>query len=234
MKTVLLNKLKWLFIFLAFNLVYNLLYSIWWYKNKIFHFKDYTSFHSFLAIFYPILQIIFIVGAIYVGYKLGFFKKIRNTFKPKNLLFLGMITVVLFLVAFSSITIFMLYFPDKLIGNTESINTLTSDMPFISVTFLIPLSAGVFEELIYRGCIYNFFQNDKIAYMISSFYFAYIHAGFTWSYLIYLPLSLIITFSFHRRKRISDSMVVHSCYDLFGGYVLNFLRQIIDPFFGIF
>ncbi|MGO2116629.1 hypothetical protein ACYT4K_11190 [Lactococcus lactis] len=48
------------------------------------------------------------------------------------------------------------------------------------------------------------------------------HSGYSWVFLIYLPMSLAVTFIYHRRRILTDSIVFHSFFNLLITFV-NFL-----------
>jgi membrane protease YdiL (CAAX protease family) len=81
--------------------------------------------------------------------------------------------------------------------------------PFLIVAFM----AG-FEELMFRGYFYKLFKNTTLAFFLSVFIFAFSHTGFSLYIIYYLPASFIITYAFHRRKAVLDSMLVHATYNI--------------------
>ncbi|WP_353058018.1 CPBP family intramembrane glutamic endopeptidase [Lactococcus lactis] len=56
----------------------------------------------------------------------------------------------------------------------------------------------------------------------SSLLFTFMHSGYSWVFLIYLPMSLAVTFIYHRRRILTDSIVFHSFFNLLITFV-NFL-----------
>ncbi|MGY3775423.1 CPBP family glutamic-type intramembrane protease [Lactococcus cremoris subsp. cremoris] len=49
---------------------------------------------------------------------------------------------------------------------------------------------------------------------MSSLLFAFLHSGYSWVFFTYLPVSLCMTFIYHRRKILTDSILFHSLFNL--------------------
>ncbi|MEI3652943.1 CPBP family intramembrane metalloprotease [Lactococcus lactis subsp. lactis] len=95
--------------------------------------------------------------------------------------------------------------------------------PFWTHSLDLFVIGPISEELIFREYLYRLFDKKWLAYFVSVTVFAWVHAGFTYSFFLYLPMSLIVTLAYHRRKAIGESIVLHSSIDLINTYLPNLL-----------
>ena len=98
--------------------------------------------------------------------------------------------------------------------------------PFWTHSLDLFVIGPICEELIFREYIYRLFDKKWLACFVSVVVFAWIHTGFTYSFFFYLPMSLVVTLAYHRRKAIGESIILHSSINLINNYLpylLNFL-----------
>lgn len=96
------------------------------------------------------------------------------------------------------------------------INNLQSPFQIIMVLFMIAVVTPVFEEIIYRACLYNALKKYlgiKKAVIFSAFIFASIH----WNLSVLLPLFVVgvaLAWMFERSKSLLTSIIAHGFFNL--------------------
>lgn len=95
--------------------------------------------------------------------------------------------------------------------------------PFWSHSLDLFVIGPISEELIYREYLYRLIDKKCLACFVSVTMFAWVHTGFTFSFFLYLPISLVVTLAYHRRKAIGESIALHSSINLINTYLPNLL-----------
>lgn len=225
-----LNKLKYLSLFF-------LLFALYWLPDIILAYPE-VYLKSFVGyerqviatwIFLGNLSISLFLG-IFLVYKLGYFKNTLSIFKWKNILFIFLSTCFLLLIYFFTSTYYNSHFIRPGIANLESSYANQITYPFIQfISFNI--CGPFFEEAAFRTTIYRFFKSEKIAFIVSSISFAWMHTGPNPILIVYFPMSLILTFIYHRRKVLGESILAHSLMNALLPTVVALLQTITGLYY---
>lgn len=211
-----LKKFKYLALMALLQAIYWLPDDIIIYRERLFgsikNLSDYRFAYTvanwsavFLALCLGIL----------IAYKAGFYQRIKSTFTWQNLLVLGMTLILSLIISWLVNVIYLKYFSYMTLKNAQVLGWYYRLSPKGLFGFRTLVSAPVFEEMIFRACIFKFFgKQRKIALVVSTFVFAWIHTGVTPAIAIYLPFSLILSAIYYRTDRLSDTMLLHSGYNL--------------------
>lgn len=104
---------------------------------------------------------------------------------------------------------------DNLMQNQQTLNDLSTTLPFLQLFFLITIYAPMVEELVFReGFIGWVDKNNKtlvtISTTLSVIIFTLLHSFAIVDFLLYLPLSLVITrFYFTYNYNVIASILFH-------------------------
>lgn len=189
--------------------------------------KLFENYDNFAYWAYPMVKLIGFVIALVIAYKMGFFFQIRESFRLKNILLLLLFVVSALIIAYFMESYIFLNFPSAFYNapNISGYNFL-AQLPVWFSVLLLSVLAPIFEEIIFRKCLYQLFNNDKLAFIISVVLFAWIHTGFSIWFIYYLPSSLAITYAYHRHKRLTDSIFVHMGNNILMSYIFTCLNTI--------
>jgi len=166
--------------------------------------------------FYPILFLVILFIVLYIAIKTGVFAHFKETFRSQNLLWLLGFVIVGYILGNIAHYLYLRFVPalDTIVENEATNNFVDSFLPTWFVYILMVVIAPIYEELMFREYFYRFFSHKWLAYILSILLFTLIHTRLTWSFFEYLPMSVIVTSTFHRYKRVSDSIIVHGGYNL--------------------
>lgn len=215
-----MNKLKYLSLFF-------LLFAIYWFPDVILAYPE-VYLKSLVGYERQVVATWFFLGnvaislflGILICYKLGYYKDTLSILKIKNIFFLLFSIVVLFIVYFFTYTYYNSHFMIPGIAKVQSAYSQQIVFPFVQfIRFAV--CAPIFEEAAFRTTIYRFFKNDKIAYIVSCVGFAWMHTGPNPILIVYLPMSIVLTSIYHRRRVLGESILVHG--------VMNALLPIVIP-----
>lgn len=143
-------------------------------------------------------------------YRSGLFVDWRATFAWKRLFFL--VLLALLLLNFN-------YLVERLLTASQITNTNQEMM--MQAYHLLPrgvflingtLGAALFEETIYRACIFKILKNKKLAFMVSITVFPLIHTQ-NLSALAYVPTALVLTGLYYKRESLTDCILVHALHN---------------------
>ena len=116
------------------------------------------------------------------------------------------------------------------IAKTQAAFSIQIVFPFVQfITFAI--CAPIFEEAAFRTTIYRFFKNDKIAYIVSCVGFAWMHTGPNPILIVYLPMSIVLTSIYHRRRVLGESILVHGVFNALLPIVIPLLQVITGLYY---
>ena len=220
------NSLRTKFKPLLLLLVTVILYNGWTPGLGIFP----PTFYDFAFNYYGLVDILTFLVIVVIAYKNDAFKKLFDIFRPKNLLFIlffiigGTIFITLAHHLYFQMTPALEAFPEHSID----VASYLARTPFWTHSLDLFVIGPISEELIFREYIYRLFDKKYLAYFVSVAVFAWVHTGFTYSFFFYLPISLVITLAYHRRKAIGESIVLHGSINLIDTYLSNLLN------FGVF
>lgn len=174
-----------------------------------------------ITVNFILIGLLIILIAIMLGIKNGFYKNAKRTLEWKNiiLILILIITSVALDILFSQ---FIQFHHLGRMDNQIAIDSVMGSLLWFGKILGVALLAPILEESIFRASIYKIFSNNKIAFFFSSLLFTFMHSGYSWVFLIYLPMSLAVTFIYHRRRILTDSIVFHSFFNLLITFV-NFL-----------
>lgn len=218
-----MNKLKYFGLFI-------LIWTIYWFPDVIFaypeiFFKSLIGYERQLASTWLLFANLLIsIGlGIFLGVKFGYFKNTLSMFKIKNLLIILITFFFASILYFVTLTYYSSHFPLAGIAQTQMEYSNQIVFPWINA-ISFGISSPLFEEMAFRGTIYHFFKNDKLAFILASITFAWIHTGFSPVLLVYLPMSVILTTIYHRRKVLSESILLHILFNTFLPIMFSFLQ----------
>jgi membrane protease YdiL (CAAX protease family) len=163
-----------------------------------------------------------------VAYKVGFFTSVGESFRWGNLVFIVLSVVLALVLAYFAEVYIYVNFSAAYFNNT-TYTSLESVLGFLPAWFswlLLGVIGPISEEIIFRGCIYRLFKNDKLAFAVSAALFTPLHAGFTIWIVYYLPSTLLITYAYHRRKQLTDSILVHAGNNILITYAFSSLNAV--------
>lgn len=187
-----------------------------------------TGFYDFTFNHYGAVDILTFSLIMIIAYKNGAFRKFFDIFRWKNLLFIlffiigGVVFIALAHKLYFQMTPALEAFPEHGVDVANSL----ARTPFWTHSLYLFVIGPICEELIFREYIYRLFDKKWLACFVSVVVFAWIHTGFTYSFFFYLPMSLVVTLAYHRRKAIGESIILHSSINLINNYLpylLNFL-----------
>ncbi|MDR7697121.1 CPBP family intramembrane glutamic endopeptidase [Lactococcus lactis] len=202
------NKLRYLSLFL-------LLFAIYWFPDFILAYSDillkplgkYNNQSIATWIYLGNIIISLFLGILLCN-KLKYFKDTLSIFKIKNIFFLLFATISLFVIYFFTYTYYNSHFVTPGIVKEQVAYSKQIVSPFVQfLSFAI--CSPLFEEAAFRTTIYRFFKNDKIAFIFSSISFAWMHTGANPILIVYLPMSIVLTLIYHRRRVLSESILAH-------------------------
>ena len=225
-----MKKLKYLSLFF-------LLFAIYWFPDVILaypevYLKSLVGYERQVVatwIFLGNMSISLFLG-ILICYKLGYYKNTMSIFKIKNLLFLLITTIILFIIYFFSYTYYNSHFITPGIAKTQAAFSIQIVFPFVQF-ITIAICAPIFEEAAFRTTIYRFFKNDKIAYIVSCVGFAWMHTGPNPILIVYLPMSIVLTSIYHRRRVLGESILVHGVFNALLPIVIPLLQVITGLYY---
>ena len=161
-----------------------------------------------------ILTLVVVTICIFIGIKCGFYKNYRKSLEWKNILLILLIITFFiqkFVVQF--ITSHNLYNVSHQITNQMKVENILSSLLFPGQFVAVSILAPILEESIYRACFYKLFGYYRWTFFLSCFFFSYVHSGFSWDILGYLPLSIALTYVYHRRQVLTDSILLHALFN---------------------
>lgn len=229
-KSYWLNKLKYFSLFF-------LLFSIYWFPDVILaypevYLKSLVGYERKVVatwIFLGDMAISLFLGTL-ICYKLGYYKNTLSIFKIKNIFFLLFSIVVLFIIYFFTYTYYNSHFMSPGIAKVQSAYSQQIVFPFVQfIRFAI--CAPIFEEAAFRTTIYRFFKNDKIAFIVSSISFAWMHTGANPILIVYLPMSVVLTLIYHRRRVLGESILVHGLMNALLPTIIVLLQTITGLYY---
>ena len=207
-------KLKWLIIALFLFLLYLLPNIISANMVSLFFWtKSYDQMLQYAGYSELFLLILGNVIGIFICYRFGFYNKWKSVFSIKNTIILLIFIITLLIVEWGAQTFYQ-YYASGILGDTQSATYNESIMPPVVYYTIINFSAPVFEEAIFRECIYRFFKNPNISFIVSCVLFAFLHTGFTTSFWVYIIMAMMFTAVYHRRRVLLDSIIVHLGYNV--------------------
>lgn len=160
-----------------------------------------------------LIALLIIPIAIILGIRNGFYKSTKRTLEWNNI-----ILTIMLLIPSVTLDVFLSQFIQLhhlgIMDNQIAIDSIMSSLLWFGKIFEVALLAPILEESVFRASIYKIFNNDKIAFIFSSLLFTFVHGGYSWVSLVYLPMSLAVTFIYHRRRILADSIVFHSIFNL--------------------
>lgn len=162
------------------------------------------------------LTLVVVTICVFIGIKCGFYKKYRKSFEWKNILLVFFLLAITFFVQrffVQFITSHNLYNVSHQITNQMKVDNLLSSLLFPGQFVAVSILAPILEESIYRACFYKLFGHKWKTFFLSCFIFSYVHSGFTWDILAYLPLSIALTYVYHRRQVLTDSIILHALFN---------------------
>lgn len=215
MKEFLIVKIKYMSLFAVLYFLYGVPFGFISHQSAIFRFTtSYAAQTTWANNCFLISGILVIIVAVIIGYKFGFYKNSLSSLKPKNLVITGIMIISILLISFFTTYLYQMYGPKmQAMGNSEQDGILLSLLTPFNAFFLEGILAPVFEEAMYRACIYHFFKNEKVAFIVSAVFFSWVHTGFTISFFVYIPTDIVITYAYYRRKVLLDSILVHGLYN---------------------
>lgn len=174
-----------------------------------------------ITVNFILIGLLIILIAIMLGIKNGFYKNAKRTLEWKNIILILILIIpsVALDILFSQ---FIQFHHLGRMDNQIAIDSVMGSLLWFGKILGVALLAPILEESIFRASIYKIFSNNKIAFVFSSLLFTFMHIGYSWVFLIYLPMSLAVTFIYHRRRILTDSIVFHSFFNLLITFV-NFL-----------
>lgn len=174
-----------------------------------------------ITVNFILIGLLIILIAIMLGIKNGFYKNAKRTLECKNIILILILIIpsVALDILFSQ---FIQFHHLGRMDNQIAIDSVMGSLLWFGKILGVALLAPILEESIFRASIYKIFSNNKIAFVFSSLLFTFMHSGYSWVFLIYLPMSLAVTFIYHRRRILTDSIVFHSFFNLLITFV-NFL-----------
>ena len=174
-----------------------------------------------ITVNFILIGLLIILIAIMLGIKNGFYKNAKRTLEWKNIILILILIIpsVALDILFSQ---FIQFHHLGRMDNQIAIDSVMASLLWFGKILGVALLAPILEESIFRASIYKIFSNNKIAFVFSSLLFTFMHSGYSWVFLIYLPMSLAVTFIYHRRRILTDSIVFHSFFNLLITFV-NFL-----------
>ena len=174
-----------------------------------------------ITVNFILIGLLIILIAIMLGIKNGFYKNAKRTLEWKNIILILILIIpsVALDILFSQ---FIQFHHLGRMDNQIAIDSVMGSLLWFGKILGVALLAPILEESIFRASIYKIFSHNKIAFVFSSLLFTFMHSGYSWVFLIYLPMSLAVTFIYHRRRILTDSIVFHSFFNLLITFV-NFL-----------
>ncbi|WDA68772.1 CPBP family intramembrane glutamic endopeptidase [Lactococcus lactis] len=174
-----------------------------------------------ITVNFILIGLLIILIDIMLGIKNGFYKNAKRTLEWKNIILILILIIpsVALDILFSQ---FIQFHHLGRMDNQIAIDSVMGSLLWFGKILGVALLAPILEESIFRASIYKIFSNNKIAFVFSSLLFTFMHSGYSWVFLIYLPMSLAVTFIYHRRRILTDSIVFHSFFNLLITFV-NFL-----------
>lgn len=174
-----------------------------------------------ITVNFILIGLLIILIAIMLSIKNGFYKNAKRTLEWKNIILILILIIpsVALDILFSQ---FIQFHHLGRMDNQIAIDSVMGSLLWFGKILGVALLAPILEESIFRASIYKIFSNNKIAFVFSSLLFTFMHSGYSWVFLIYLPMSLAVTFIYHRRRILTDSIVFHSFFNLLITFV-NFL-----------
>jgi membrane protease YdiL (CAAX protease family) len=206
-----IKKFRWQYLILAviLNEIYGLPMKV--VKNRANLFSSIKRISTYRLVFslanWSITVLSFLILLV-ICQKYGLFGSLNSFFSYRQILFL--IFFCLFVVIFSALVMSLFFKTSYAVGHAEFLYHYAILIPKKLFLFQTIFTGPVFEEVIYRVCLFQFLNNDKVAAVVSILLFAYLHTGFSVSIVIYLPTSLAFTYAYTRRKQVLDSAIVHS------------------------
>lgn len=169
--------------------------------------NTYAEILSLSAIIESVSLLFGLVFIFLLGRKLGIFKAWKSTFQVKNLLLIFSLMLLIYL---SGLYLgnWYTHFSNH-VGNKQELLVYQSmENPILNIIDAV-IAAPIFEEIIFRVMVFRFFKTEWLAFLASVIIFPYMHTGFDYSYLLYLPTAVILTYVYARRKNAVDSMLLH-------------------------
>ena len=140
-----------------------------------------------------ILTLVVVTICIFIGIKCGFYKNYRKSLEWKNILLIFSLLIITFFIqkfVVQFITSHNLYNVSHQITNQMKVENILSSLLFPGQFVAVSILAPILEESIYRACFYKLFGYYRWTFFLSCFFFSYVHSGFSWDILGYLPLTL--------------------------------------------
>ena len=101
--------------------------------------------------------------------------------------------------------------------NQQAIEGLFTLVPTWMMGLVIICLAPLVEETICRALVYHTFLNQKVAFVLATFIFAFLHVfAISWELVVYLAVSAVLTYTYQKHHSLNESMAVHALNNLFG------------------
>lgn len=174
-----------------------------------------------------IVMIIFIVTiglSIYIGKRMGLVNFKLDFFTKKNtwIILGGFIGARIIAIAG---TLLLNSQGTESTANDQAINMMFTGENPILVIMVIGISAPIMEEIVFRGGIMGYFLKDFpiIGIILSTLLFGLIHGPTDIpSFLIYTVIGFILSFAYHKTKRLEVSMSIHFLNNILPAIALAF------------
>ena len=199
-------------------------------KNHWMKKLKYLSLFFLLFAIYWFPDVILAYPEVYLKSLVGYERQVVATW-----IFLGNMSIslflgILFVIYFFSYTYYNSHFITPGIAKTQAAFSIQIVFPFVQF-ITIAICAPIFEEAAFRTTIYRFFKNDKIAYIVSCVGFAWMHTGPNPILIVYLPMSIVLTSIYHRRRVLGESILVHGVFNALLPIVIPLLQVITGLYY---
>jgi membrane protease YdiL (CAAX protease family) len=197
------------------------------YRERLFGaFKTLSDYRFVYTVVNWSMVFLVLVLGILIAYKADFCQHIRASFTWRNLIVLALTLFFALIVSWLFKTVYLQYFSYLTLKNNLNLNWYYQLSPKGVFEFKLLILAPFFEEMIYRAGIFKLFdKHRKVALLVSTLAFAWLHTGFTLAFVIYLPFSLILGAVFYRTGRLSDTILLHSGYNFLVGFTFYWLSH---------
>ncbi|MGT2865533.1 CPBP family intramembrane glutamic endopeptidase [Streptococcus fryi] len=150
---------------------------------------------------------------LYLAKRFGLLNDYRNLCRIKHVAFLVTLSLLLLMVNKLVAVFLWTYFPHHINTNQENIAYLYHSLPRLFFYWSITVGAGVFEEVIYRACIFKIIKSPRLALICSVLLFAFAHTQ-TISVLAYLPTGILLGSYYKKTDSLSDCISIHICHNI--------------------
>lgn len=111
-------------------------------------------------------------------------------------------------------------------ANQVGIESLFSAVPIWIMGLVLVILAPLVEETICRALIYHTFTNQRLAFILATFIFAFLHVfAFSWDLVVYLSVSAVLTYTYQKHHSLNESLAVHALNNLLGFWMIVLQMQ---------